>query len=484
MRTSSFHQDMGDIHEALGNSTAMLWLTIRKEFVHNILSFRFILMYVLLFCLVLLSLFLMASDYGVRRHEYAAEIGKQGEQIDELEDIQDYQERFRRFSGWIRPGLREPRNLSILARGLEGDLPSRAFAERRVAYRSSEEKLGKNMFLEIFQTPDYVYVINVVMSLLALLIVFDSVCGEKERGTLKLLLANAVARDTVLVAKWIGGLVSVVAPFSVAVLGGYVYLYLGLGGIGDPGGDGTSRFLLIFVVSLVYISAFLALGLLISVLTHRSSTALLVALMVWIGWILVVPNVAPIVARLIAPVPSYQVLEREKRAIEEDRWRQLRGLSGANGLAVREQRQRIQREADKRRDALEESHRDRMRAQVNLSQKLARLSPSASFLFAATRLAGTGPELAASFHEALERYREDERKYREGLPMEKNRHTGLLEIKNEDWFKPDELPRFRLLEESLGASVEAALLDVLLLVLFNVVFVMLSFICFLRYDIS
>lgn len=460
----------------------MLWLIIRKELVHNVVSLRFIATYVLLCCLVLLAVFLMASDYGVRRQEYATEISRQGEKVDELEDIEDYQERFRRFSAWIRPGLRAPRNLSILVRGLEGDLPSRSFVKSWALYRSSEERLGRNMFLEIFQTPDFVYVVNVVMSLLALLIVFDAVCGERERGTLKLLLANAVPRDTVLVGKWIGGLLSVAAPFSAAVLGGYLYVYIS--GILNPGGVGAGRFFLIFVVSLVYISAIFTLVLSISVLTPRPSTALLVALMVWIGWILVVPNVAPIVARLVAPVPSYQVLEKEKRAIEAERWRQLRSLYGANGPAVPKQRQRIQEEADEQRHDLEESYRDRMRVQVSLSQKLARLSPSGSFLFAATRLAGTGPELVASFHEAQERYREDDRKYRKSLPVEKSRQTGLLEIKDEDWFKSEELPRFRLVEESLSSSVEAALLDVLLLVLFNVLFFMLAFVSFLYCDIT
>ena len=41
----------------------MLLLAIRKEIVHNVLSFRFIVTYALLFCLVLLAVFLMANDF-------------------------------------------------------------------------------------------------------------------------------------------------------------------------------------------------------------------------------------------------------------------------------------------------------------------------------------------------------------------------------------------------------------------------------------
>ena len=461
----------------------MLWLIIRKEIVHNILSFRFIVTYALLFCMILLAVFLMTNDYRARQQDYATELSKERRQVDELEKIDDHQERFERFREMVFSGMRPPRNLSILARGLEGDLPSRTVSNSWRVFRSSEERLGKNMLFEIFQTPDFVYVINIVMSLLALLFVFDAVCGEKERGTLKLLLANAVPRDIVLVGKWIGGFISVAAPFSVAVLGGYVYIYLS--GALDPGGDGTSRFLLIFALSLVYISAFFTLGLLISVLTHRTSTALLVSLMVWIGWILVVPNVAPIVARLAAPVPSRQVIDGEKQAIERESQLLQQSIAKRKVYGDQDESQRIQREADEQRDDLEEFYRDRMRAQVVLSQNLARLSPSASFLFAATRLAGTGPDLATAFLKAQERYQEDHRNY-----LNKVYRTGVeftqqgMQVKDEDWFKADELPRFQLMEERLGDSFNAALFDVLLLVVFNVLFFMLAFVFFLRYDIT
>ena len=53
----------------------------------------------------------------------------------------------------------------------------------------------------------------------------------------------------------------------------------------------------------------------ISTLAHRTSTALLISLLVWICWILVVPNMAPVVARLVAPVPGRQVIDAEKQAL-------------------------------------------------------------------------------------------------------------------------------------------------------------------------
>jgi ABC-type transport system involved in multi-copper enzyme maturation permease subunit len=56
--------------------------------------------------------------------------------------------------------------------------------------------------------------------------VFDAICGEKERGTLKVLLSNSVPRDLVLLGKWIGGYISLAIPFLIALLGGIAYVYI------------------------------------------------------------------------------------------------------------------------------------------------------------------------------------------------------------------------------------------------------------------
>ena len=206
----------------------MLWLVIKKEVINNVLSFRFVVTYALLFCLILLAMLLMTSDYRDRFQEYNAAVNKERNRLDELRKIDDPSELFNEFQRTSFTGVREPRNLSILARGLEGELPNQVPATGFMRFLSSEDRLGKNMLFEIFQTPDFVYVINIVMSLLALLFVFDSICGEKEQGTLKLLLSNSVPRDVVLAGKWIGGYLSVIAPFSVAVLGGFAYSHKGV----------------------------------------------------------------------------------------------------------------------------------------------------------------------------------------------------------------------------------------------------------------
>ena len=459
----------------------MLFLIIKKEIVHNVLSLRFIATYALLFCLILLAMFLMTSDYRTRLQEYTTEVNKARDQLEKIEKIEDPGEQFQEFQRTDFAGVRSPRTLSILARGLEGSLPTRVSGTSWFVFRSSEERLGKNLLFTIFQTPDLVYVVTIVMSLLALLFVFDAICGEKEQGTLKLLLSNSVPRDIVLAGKWIGGYLSVIAPFSVAVLGGFAYIHFT--GALELAGESLSRFALIYGLSLLYISAFFTLGLMISALTHRASTALLVALLVWIGWILVVPNLAPVVSRLTLPVPSRQVIDMEKQKIQQEG--QLL-IASASKRGLLKEGEKIQQEMQQDQNSLEEFYQDQMKNQVVRSQNLARLSPSASFLFAATRLAGTGPRLFEAFQKAQKRFQESREKYDQEMhwsaQVEWTRQGPRMKVP--DWFNPDDLPRFRILEEPLSDSFNAASFDLLLLIVFNVLFFILSYVFFLRYDIT
>jgi ABC-type transport system involved in multi-copper enzyme maturation permease subunit len=461
----------------------MLLRLIRKELLNNLLSFRFAVTYALLFVLVLVSVFLMGNEHRDRMADYTKQEARFRGRLAELAAMPDPGEQFNAVRQEDFSGVRRPATLAVLARGLEGSLPTRVSSENRFTMRTSDDRLGRNILLDVFQAPDFAYVVNVVVSLLALLFVFDSVCGEKERGTLKLLMSNSVPRDTVLLAKWIGGYLSITAPFAVAVVAGY--LYLSMSGAIELDGDDASRFAAILGVSFLYISAFFSLGLMISTATHRASTALLMSLLVWIGWILVVPNLAPIVARLTSPVPPRQVIDAEQRAIEREAQLLQEAIRKRKVYGDADESERIQQESDQRQRKLEAFYKDRMANQISLSQNLARLSPSASYLFAVTRLSGTGPALFTHFSAAVERFQEGHREF-ENSAYRDGSITFTREGPQvpEGWFDADAVPRLQVFHEGASEALDAALFDILLLMVFNVLFFMLSYVFFLRYDVT
>lgn len=462
----------------------MLLRLIRKELLNNILSFRFAVTYALLFVLVLVAVFLMGNEHHERMASYTKQESRFRDRLEELASMEDPGEQFRAVQQEDFAGLRRPATLAVLARGLEASLPTSVSSENRFTMRSSDDRLGRNILFDVFQAPDFAYVVNIVISLLALLFVFDSVCGEKERGTLKLLLSNSVPRDTVLLAKWVGGYLSIAAPFAVAVVAGYLYLSMS-GAIELDGGD-ASRFAGILGVSFLYISAFFSLGLMISTATHRAATALLMSLLVWIIWILVVPNLAPIVARLAAPVPPRQVIDAEQRAIEREAQLLQESIRKRKVYGDAEETERIQQESEQRKRKLDTFYKDRMNRQVSLSQNLARLSPSASYLFAVTRLSGTGPSQFAHFSAAVERFQESHQEFeRSAYSGGSIRFTRQgVEGVPDDWFDADAVPRLQVFQEGPSEAFDAALFDILLLTVFNVLFFMLSYLFFLRYDVT
>ncbi|MEC9380852.1 MAG: ABC transporter permease subunit [Candidatus Latescibacterota bacterium] len=462
----------------------LLLRIIRKEVLHNVLSFRFAVTYALLFILVVVSMFLMGSQHRTKVDEYIRAEGQLTTKLDEITNTPDANEQFQKVIQADLPGARAPRPLSVLARGLEGSLPTQVSSRNRFVTRSSDDRLGRNVLYDVFQTPDFAYVVNIVLSLLALLFVFDSICGEKERGTLKVLLSNSVPRDTVLLGKWVGGYLSISAPFAVAVVGGFVYL--SLSGAMQLQPDDVIRFAAISLISLLYIAVFFSLGLFISTATHRGSTALLLSLLVWIVWILVVPNLAPITARLVAPVPSRQVIDAEQQAIDREAQLLQESIRKRKVYGDQEESERIQQDAELKRRKLDQFYNDRMTRQVSFSQGLARLSPSASYLFAVTRLAGTGPILFDRFRDAHDRFQEAQNDWRDDLFRSGNvefTRTGP-QVKDKDWFDPDSIPRFQMYSEATRAAIDAAMFDILLLVVFAVLFFMLSFAFFLRYDVT
>jgi hypothetical protein len=54
----------------------------------------------------------------------------------------------------------------------------------------------------------------------------------------------------------------------------------------------------------------------------------------------------------------------------------------------------------------------------------------------------------------------------------------------DDWFDADAVPRLQMFQEGAMEALDAALFDILLLVVFNVLFFMLSYLFFLRYDVT
>ncbi|MEW6755380.1 MAG: ABC transporter permease subunit [Candidatus Latescibacterota bacterium] len=458
----------------------MLFTLIRREITGHVLSLRFIVTFVLFFSLVLVSVLVMTHGYRGRVKGYEASSAAHGAALDEIAKVQDPDQRANDlFANKGIYGDVRPQRLGVFVSGLEPSLPSQVHASV-FNPRSVDEDLYRNPLLSLFTSPDYGHIVNIVVSLLALLFVFDAICGEKERGTLKLTLSNPVPRDLLILGKWIGGYLALAVPFLVAVLAGFAYMRLA----GDVvlEGEDTARFLWIVGVSLLYVSLFFTLGLMISALTRRPATSLIVSLFVWIAWILVIPNLAPVVARLAYAVPSPEKIAAEKQAVDQETELRLQRVSqttlsyGKEGQKMQEE---IRAEGESRKDKLDRFYEDEFRTQIGVSQTLSRLSPAASFRYVTTELSQTGVSRYQEVKKASKRFREELTQLNDDLNSRRQPPQYRLPP---DWFHQEQVPSLRVTAARLADSLGAATTDLLLLGIYNVLFFMGTYVFFLRYD--
>lgn len=118
-----------------------------------------------------------------------------------------------------------------------------------------------------------------LVPLIALLLSFDAVVGEAERGTLLLLLAGPVLRWQVVLGKFLGQL----AILTVATVLGYGVAALAVTlRTGVPDAEALAAFASLIGSSVLLGAAFAALGLLVSVLVRERQTAAGAALGLWL----------------------------------------------------------------------------------------------------------------------------------------------------------------------------------------------------------
>ena len=93
---------------------------------------------------------------------------------------------------------RRPVELGILARGIEDRMnrPVQFFNIRKSGYKAATD-IGnpqeRNKTATLYSLPDFLFFTKVVLSLLVILFAYDTIAGERERGTLQLILSNSVS---------------------------------------------------------------------------------------------------------------------------------------------------------------------------------------------------------------------------------------------------------------------------------------------------
>ncbi len=418
----------------------MTWTIVKKEIVANLLSYKFIIVILLATLLLFTSFFVLYKDFKGRLADYELVRAKPGEPIAVL----------------------PPNPLSIFAKGLD-EAMTRSFEISRIGIDVFAGQKSENVIFAFFPTPDFVYIVKVVLSLVALLFGFDQISREKESGVLRLILSNSVSRAKILAGKWLGNFLSLSVPFLLVTFLGFALVNL------DPGvsfsAASAGRFFLLVLTALVYIAFFLSLGIFISALTGRAASSLVILLLIWAMTAFVVPNLGTLLARQMVTVPSVrslsekqnQVWTREVLQMEIERRAQN---DRGTGDIVKKHFETINLELNQ----MEEDYRNKFVRLVRTSKNINRLSPAASFVYAVTELAGTGIGEEILLKENILRYKD----------------SVLSNLDRGETQAPAFAYRYRSVGQVLA---QGGLFDLAWLVFFNILFFASSFVAFIRYDV-
>lgn len=136
--------------------------------------------------------------------------------------------------------------------------------------------------------------------LLGIFLGFDSINRERVSRTLSKLVSQPIFRDSIINAKFLSG-VAIIAIILVAT----VLLISGLGirliGV-VPGAEEVSRLVIYVVISLLYISFWLGISILFSVIFRSAATSALASLAIWIFFSFFVSLGASVLSDAVAPV--------------------------------------------------------------------------------------------------------------------------------------------------------------------------------------
>jgi len=120
-----------------------------------------------------------------------------------------------------------------------------------------------------------------LIPLIALMLSYDALVGEFERGTMMLLLAYPVTRWQIVMGKFLGHLLILL----IAILVGYGGTVVALTLATESGMQGWQAYATMMASSLVLGAAFIALGYLISVLVRERATAVGAAIGLWLVFV-------------------------------------------------------------------------------------------------------------------------------------------------------------------------------------------------------
>jgi ABC-type transport system involved in multi-copper enzyme maturation permease subunit len=461
---------------------------IRREFLERIRSLQFMVFLVLTVVLFAGNGLVFTAANAAKAETYQKQAASRG------------QSQSTRVT-WL---LRRPNPLLFIAEGGDGGRAMNYTLMPKGTFFATQPN-PRTFKLPVVPPLDWSFIIGALFSLYVILFGYNAVSGEKEDGTLRLVLSNPVGRVRLLTAKY----VSIVSAAAAALLAGAL-VDLAIVAVLAPQvltASGLSRIVLVLVMALAYVSLFTFLSLLVSALIHRSSLVLLTLLAVWVLFSVVIPSTASVLMEKLSSAPrEIQAARMLQPTMQKEVWARIEDIGKRAERGEFKTEEEVRAAADRAFEEgqvklnqfyenFERTQHQRLEAVRNLS----RLSPAAMFRYAAESLVQSGPGGEDDF---LRQLREYSRVY-DGYIQKKlgnvvqtsnfmmssnvtfNGKKLTLHSPEPQEYRGDksDFPKFAEQRASLDTGLKSALGDLAGLIIWNIILAGLAFSAFLRTDV-
>ncbi len=479
----------------------MLGHLIRKEILEHILGLRFLILSGIGAVVIWLSLYSGYAYYRDSLKDYRlAEVATETRMRQMMDADRMVANPYTSWQEINTPHYlihKPPTSMCIFIRGLEPNL-SRSAPGQWTGLRTKMSPAATEPILGFFPPLDLGRMVQVVLSLFVLLFTYDAICGEKESGTLRLVSSFSVSKDRLLLGKFFGALIPILAAFGLPLAAGVgVVLLMPEVQLSDPE---LMRLGWILIAFGLYLTAFTCAGLFVSSVAHRSATSFALLLAFWVVTIAVVPRLSLIVAEGFRPAPSYQEYQAEKFRIDKERadidralrrewsdrhegWWETPEGQEARHLNYGKIMVKAHEQVKPQLDRLEERFNNQYNARKELAVTLGRFSPAFALKHAAVRLSGTGLDRQRRFEAAYERHKKrDLAWWQKTAILDFLRRAHPAKYGEPRWDISD-MPRFVFQEAWSEEEVRATLVDIGILAIWGLVFFAGAYVGMLGYDV-
>jgi ABC-type transport system involved in multi-copper enzyme maturation permease subunit len=473
----------------------------KRELISNLQSLRFAFILIITIALFTMNGLIFSGTYEEKLSDYSR-------------NAADHREsRARDLAFGALYADKRPNPLSFCVEGGESELPAVLSIETNGVIKPDLSfALGeRNFTLPRFEEIDWAFIVKILFSLFAIILTYDAISGEKERGTLALMLSNSIQRISILGAKYLAALITILIPLLAGVLLGLLLCFRG--GLVALDGQSLGRIGVFALMSIAYISLMILLGLFISSLTQRSSISLLLLLSIWVFFVIVIPGLSSVLAEQFSRVPGEFEFGKQREQIMYFWGKQELGkrikAKGYHPTDQNEPSEEMEREAlrvinemGEQVFRLTEEYERSIQAQALMAANLGRISPSEVFQHTGEAITDQGLSRQWRFRRAAESYYREWRSYiqEKGGTLVKYPDRGYSQLgfqrieldgKMVNVPIPFLLPRVDMSDAPIFSEPEVTIVsgfregifDTFILFLWNLVLLLMAHAVFMKYDV-